>query len=89
MKKAKKIIKEEAVEELEIEQELKQDDISPIQDKVSKLFDNLETETEEVEESADSASGLDWTEIAETLNYHLNDPELEDAIMQDLHERTK
>ena len=88
MKKVKKIIKE-AVEELEIEKQLKQDDIVPIQDKVNDLFNNLETETEQVEEATDSASGLDWTDIAETLNYHLNDAELEDAIMQDLHERTK
>ena len=80
--------KQELTEEIEIQKELETDDITPIQGKVDKLFDSAEVE-EMVEESSDIVTGLDWIDISETLNSHLNDPDLEDAIMQDLHRIAK
>ena len=80
--------KELLTEEIEIQKELESDDITPIQDKVSKLFDDVGAE-EIVEESSDTVTGLDWTDIAETLNHYLNDPDLEDNIIQDLHRSAK
>jgi len=87
----KKADKETLNEELEIEQELSKDNITPIQDRVTKLFDDIGTDTvvdsdTEVEET-NSVIGLDWIDISETLNSHINDPELEDAIMEELHSK--
>ena len=75
-------------EDLEIQKELEKDDITPIQGRVDKLF--ADVETTEIEEAVeDTLSGLDWIDISETLNFHLNDPELEDAIMLELRRRAK
>ena len=80
--------KEILSEDMEISKELERDDITPIQGRVDKLF--ADVETTEIEEAAEeSLSGLDWVDISETLNFHLNDPELEDAIMLELHRRAK
>ena len=80
--------KEMLTEDLEIQKELEKDDITPIQGRVDKLF--ADVETTEIEEAVeDTLSGLDWIDISETLNFHLNDPELEDAIMLELRRRAK
>jgi hypothetical protein len=79
--------KEELTEDMEIRKELETDDITPLQGKVDDIFSVAEEDIPS--ESSDVVEGLDWTDIAEALNYHINDPELEDAIMQDLHGRVK
>ena len=83
----RKRCKEDINEELEIEKELSKDNLSPIQDRVSKIFDDIGSSEGQVEVDKESVIGLDWIDISETLNNHINDPELEDAIMEELHSK--
>lgn len=68
--------KETLNEELEIETELSKDDLTPIQDKVTKLFDDITTE-----EAAEPTTAYPEERLSEILEQYV-DPET-DSIPRD------
>jgi hypothetical protein len=69
--------KEELNEELEIEKELSKDDLTPIQDKVTKLFDDIGT----TEEGVETTTAYPEERLGEILEQYV-DPET-DSIPRD------